>query len=303
MAFLTLGVLLSGVMTVVFKASATNGWNGSKIIMVNYLTAVAIALFTLIQNKQLQLFNHALHGMNIGTLFTQKTRANSIALVLLLGCIQGFMFVEELIARQISTVQNGSVLTVFFSKAAFVGNILISALLWKEQPSALQWAGIALIIVALILTTGNLKTLSAHRPLLFVLLMIGGVIVESINKSVVVYIRPEHNALFIGIVFLVALLLCTALNAWIAQKRGETFLPNKQEILFGVLLGVVNMLAMWANLKSLDALPTSIVFPTQAAGNLLLAFILGRVLFREPINKKLMVALGIAVVSLIIINI
>lgn len=302
MIFLIFNVLISSVIMVIFKLSAQKGWNGDKIIMMNYVAAAALSLFSLFQSGQ-HLMVAQLKNADPAALFTQKNLANSVALGIIFGCVQGCMYMIELVVRKTSTAQNGAGLTTFFSKSAFIGILLLSALIWKEYPTAVQWFGIALIIIALILTTGDLKTLRAESPILFLLLMVNGTIIETIHKAVTVYILPEHNPLFLSIVFCMALLLCIGKSIWAARKSGEKIFPNKPEILSGLLLGFVNTLVAWSSLKSLDALPTSIVFPTQAAGNLLLVFILGKAVFHEPSSKKLMISLVIAVVSLILINV
>lgn len=301
MVFLILNVLISSVMMVVFKVSALKGWNGDKIILVNYVAATTISLSGLLSGGRC-LAIAALANADIRAPFTQKTLANSIALCLIFGCVQGCMFVVELMVRQASTAQNGAGLTTFFSKSAFVGNILLSAFIWREMPAKLQWLGIGLIVIALILTTGDLKTLHAGKPMLFALLMLGGTVVETMNKAVTVYVLPAHSLLFLSVVFSVALATCLVKNVGQAQKSGGRLVPNKHELFAGVLLGVTNTLASWSSLKALDALPASVVFATQAAGNLLLVFLLGKVVFHEPSSKKLIASLGIAAVSLVLIN-
>lgn len=300
MIFLFFNVVLSSVMVLVFKISAQKGWNGDKIILVNYVVAAGMSLFSLLGSGQ----GAVLAGQEDGgaALFAKDSLACSITLGVATGLVQGGAYVLDLTVRSASIAQNGAGLTTFFSKSTFAVTIIISALVWRELPTALQWGGIALIIAALVLTTADLKTLKARKPLLFLLLVATGTLIEVTSKAVAVYVWPQHNSLFLTVVFSTALVICIVKNLWAKAKTGERLTPARPELALGVLFGITNMLVAWTHLKALGALPASVVFPTQAAGNLLLVFLLGRVFFHEDSSKRLVLSLGIAVAGLVLIN-
>ena len=301
MVFLILNVLMSSVMMLVFKLSSKKAWNGDKIILVNYMTAAACSLVSLLVNRQGGV-SFTLAQAELATLFTRKTLANSAAVGLLFGLAQGFLFVMELMLRSASTDRNGAGITIFFSKAAFVGNITLSALIWRELPTVWQWTAILMILLALAMTSSDLKHLRVRSPLLLGLLVLSGTLLETMNKAVTVYVLPEHNALYLTITFCVALAVCIGRTAWACVREKKRFEMGPAEWAAGGVLGLSNVLATSLSLKALELLPASVVFSTQAAGNLLLVFLMGRFVFKEPASRNLVISIAIAVVSLVLIH-
>lgn len=302
MIFLALNIFASSMMTIIFKISAVKKWDGDHVMLVNYIIAVLISLGSAISGGQLSSFV-AVGQADFSTLLTETTPGNSIAISIILGGVLGCVFMLNLLVSKASIAKNGAGLSTFFSKSAFLGGILFSAIIWKETPSSLQWAGAALILAALILMADDVKTLEIGSPTLFPILILGGAIVELIYKAFAEYALPGHKPIFMLIVFFVALLMCVVKNIELTKSSSAAFRLTKQEILLGLCLGTANTSASLFQLKALELFPTSIVFPTQAAGSLLLIYIICAVFFHEPLSKKQLAAVGISVVSLILVNV
>ena len=96
--------------------------------------------------------------------------------------------------------------------------------------------------------------------------------------------------------FLTALLLCTALIFAKRQRLG------KWEVLFGILIGVPNYISSRFLLLSLDSVPAVVAYPTYSVGAIVLISLAGFAVFHERFTRRRLAALGVILISLVLLN-
>ena len=132
--------------------------------------------------------------------------------------------------------------------------------------------------------------------LLLLLLSCGGC--DVMSKVFEVYGNANLSGHFLLYTFLTALGLCILLIAF--RKQG---LPGKAEWSFGFLVGIPNYFAAKFLLASLTSLPAVIVYPVYSVATLLVVTIAGVLLFRERLRNHQWAALGMILLSLILLNV
>jgi len=126
---------------------------------------------------------------------------------------------------------------------------------------------------------------------------------ELASKCVVNYSLEGFNSLMVSTTFPTALVLCI-IHVVIVHSREHTPLRiSLRDVIGGVCLGLPNVCGSYLALKALETLPGNIMFPTNAAGNLVAVTLAGVIFFRERLNKKQIAAVCLMVISLILINI
>lgn len=218
-----------------------------------------------------------------------------IGLTLGLGAVNGFVYLAGFVLLQRNVSRSGVVLSSTFMKLGLLVTMVISIVFFGEQPSVLQMVGFALAVGAIILI--NYKGGAGRfNPWLLVLMVTGG-LCDGMSK---VYEEVGPSALsgqFLFYTFFVALLLCLALAA--AKKQ----LPQKWEWLFGILIGVPNYYSCKFLLFSLATVPGVIAYPVYSVAGILIVTMAGVLLFRERLERRQWLALGIILLSLILLNV
>ena len=96
--------------------------------------------------------------------------------------------------------------------------------------------------------------------------------------------------------FAFALLLCTALC--IAKKQKLTVM----DALFGLAIGIPNYCSTKFLLWSLGSVPAVVAYPTYSVGTIVLVTLAGVMAFREKLSKRKLIALGVIVAALALLN-
>ncbi|MDO5829234.1 MAG: hypothetical protein Q4Q25_03685, partial [Methanocorpusculum sp.] len=76
-----------------------------------------------------------------------------------------------------------------------------------------------------------------------------------------------------------------------------------KDIFYGVLLGLSNLGNNFFKIKALEVLPASVVIPAVAVGALIITSLAGILFFKEKANRLYVLALVLAVVSIIMLNV
>lgn len=291
MIYLLLSVAAGCVITIVFKEAALRNRNNDQIVTINYAAAVLISLISAWREGVFSNLRQTGDGVSA-----------SIWLALLLGGALGVVYLVNLNVTNASIAKNGAVLTTFFFKASFVGVVLLSALIWADIPNPLQCLGIVLIFIALWLISGSLKNMNAQMPLLLLFVLLAGVFIDLSFKAFSVYALPAYKSLLVLVIFSVAFLLSVVKYLYGAFQKKQSLVPAFPEVVLGICAGAGNTLVSLFQLKALERLPASLVYPSLAAGNLLVIFLIGKFGYREPSGKKEGLAVGLALVSLVLIN-
>ena len=96
--------------------------------------------------------------------------------------------------------------------------------------------------------------------------------------------------------FATAMILCTALCA--AKKQRLTAV----DALFGLAIGVPNYFSTKFLLWSLGAVPAVVAYPTYSVGTIVMVTLAGVMLFREKLSRRKLIALGVIIAALALLN-
>ncbi len=282
MHYLLLAIVCSAAIALVFRYSEITGRNRYAVTSANYLAACLVA----------------------AALAARAARPAPDALrwALLVGLGAGFFFFAAFISYQVSVRRHGVGLAGAFAKLGILLPMALSLVLWREQPSALQWLGIALACMAIVAVNlpaargGEKASLRrALRPALLLLFLFGG-IAEFSNKVFQRHGLPEAKSIFLLATFAVAFLF--SLGALARARRPV----RAGDALVGVAVGIPNLFSSFFLILALDRMPAAVAFPAYGAGTILILALAGAGLFRERLSGREWLAMAMITAALVLIN-
>ena len=216
---------------------------------------------------------------------------------LLMGSVNGLLYLGGFVLLQINVRRNGVVLSSTFMKLGLLVSIAVSVIFFHEVPDLLQVIGFCLAVAAIILINFRKESggEAGFKAGLILMLLAGGM-GDAMAKIFEELGDPALEPQFLIYTFLVALILCTALMLSKKQK------PGKWEILFGLLIGVPNFFSARFLLAALRYLPAVIVYPSFSVGTILTVTLSGTFLFREKLSRQQQIGTGLILFSLLLLN-
>ena len=136
--------------------------------------------------------------------------------------------------------------------------------------------------------------------MLLLLIFISGTIMETGNKLISKYAITGYNTAYLTVLFGVALVFILIHNYRTEGGKFKAF--TGKDIFYGMLLGLSNLGNNFFKIKALEVMPASIVIPAVAAGALIITSLVGILFFKEKANKLYVLALVLAVISIIMLN-
>ena len=302
MLYLSLAIICSSTIAFIFKFSEKRKMNQYVITSSNYFIASAISLFMIMNNnllvglvKEKSFFNEWHFVLSQDQLLLSPY--NSVLWGLAVGSISGLFFFFSFLYYQKSVKENGVGLSGTFAKLGILIPMIFSILIWKEFPSGIQWVGIVLSLVSIVmvnLSFDSIQKFDFNKTIL--LLFVFGGIAEFSNKFYQKYALSSYKDVFLFSVFLIAFLI----SFFYANKHKTKW--KIKEVLTGFAVGIPNLFSSYFLILSLDSLSTSVAFPIYSAASIVLINIGGFLIFKEKISTKNKLAIGIVVVALILIN-
>lgn len=223
-------------------------------------------------------------------------RESGLGFALGLGLISGAMYLGSFMLLQWNIRVNGVVLPATFMKLGVIVPTLTSILAFGEVPRAAQICGIVLAIVAILLIQLEKGSARAKNALGLVILLIAGGSTDVLSK---IYEQLGNAALsdqYLLYTFFVALVLC----ALLAKAKGQKLAIR--DIAFGLLVGVPNYFSARFLLLSLSAVPAVIAYPTYSVGTIVLITLVGRAVFSEKLSRRQLIAMGVILAALVLLN-
>lgn len=286
MIYLLLAILSSTLIPIIFKVAHNKKVNEPIVITMNYFTISLIMLFTTLGKG---LFNDLLKHITIDL-------TNTYFLTFLIGAISGYFFYISFYYYQKSVRQCGATLAGAFGKMGILIPAILSLILWREFPSNIQWVGILLAVIAIVIMMFDFKNmkLSQLHKVLIIFLVLGG-LGDFSTKVFQVYSDVNIKELYLLITFFSAMIFslpqsikCGGVKSW--------------DLILGSLIGVPNVLASYFLILALTELVAVIVFPIFSGGTVVLVALLSLMIFRERLVLKQYIGIGLMIISLIIIS-
>ena len=282
MIYLAINILSSTFMACIFKIADRMKADKNRVILINYITASLSSFFWI---------------------FSMGGNAEPAAFhtnFYLFAAATGVFFCVSLYAQKISNTHNGVNRTAFFNKLGFMPCLFITWFVWKESPTINQVLAILVILISLyIMLWSGHSSPSSNALALFAVIFTAG-FVDFTGKAFTRYYPTSQNFYFTAAYYGFAII--PAFIFLVISEKKNSFAFRRQDIVIGILAGVFNLVTNAAKLKSLSLFSTSIVLPFLAAGTLSLTTLVGWKLFGEKITSKTIIAIILATISLIIIN-
>ncbi len=217
---------------------------------------------------------------------------------LLMGSVNGLLYLGGFVLLQINVRRNGVVLSSTFMKLGLLVSIAVSVIFFHEVPDLLQVIGFCLAVAAIILINFRKESggEAGFKAGLILMLLAGGM-GDAMAKIFEELGDPALESQFLIYTFLVALILCTALMLSKKQK------PGKWEILFGLLIGVPNFFSAKFLLGALEHISAVIVYPVYSVATILVVSLTGVLAFRERLEKRQWIGMGLILVALVLLNV
>ncbi len=278
MLYLVLAIVSSVTMACVIKVSEGAGANRLGVAFVNYCIAAAVCFL----------------------LWLAHDAVPTSGLTAACGIFAGITWAVSLILIMYAIRWIGIAISSTVIRIAVVIPIILSILIWSEIPNIVQSAGIALAATAIVLLSLRAvrqeKRFHARDVLVVLAVWFAGGAAEFSNKLYAQVGTQEEKSGFLVVLFLVA---AGFTLLWL-KGTGKSIL--KKEFSYGIAVGVPNAFSGLFKVSALQVLPGTIVFPTIAAAGVLLAVLLGVLIWREKLGLKGAVGIAIAVFALILVN-
>jgi len=276
MIYLILATLTSAMVSVIMRFSEKHVRNNISLLAVNYFLCAVI-----------------------GGIYTGSARLfpamEGLGLTLFMGVIGGILFLASFMLLQWNIGKNGVLLPTTFMKLGVIIPVLLSIVVFGEAPRIIQIIGIALAVFAILIMNGK-GTEAAKSTLGLVLLLVTTGFCNCMSKIFEEIGPSAFSDHFLFYIFGTAFILCTG----ICLLKGQRF--TRHELLWGLAIGVPNYFSSRFMLLSLSHIPASIAYPSYSVGAIVLVALAGVLLFREKIARRRLIALGIILIALAMLN-
>lgn len=302
MFYLFLATACSATIALIFKYANNSNANRYLVTSSNYFTAFSISLIMIV-------YKDLLIGLEKNEKFVEEftyllthdsytlSAYSSIVWAIIVGSLAGIFFFSSFIYYQKSINENGVSISGTFSKLGILIPMIFSIIIWKEYPTKIQWIGIFLSIISILIVNLSSESLNKFdiKPSIILLFLLNGM-AEFSNKIYQNYGLNKYKDVFLLFVFLMAFLI----SLFFIIKDGIKF--NKKDILIGLAVGIPNLFSSYFLIQSLETIKTSVAFPVFSAGSIVIINLAGYFIFKEKISSKNKFAIGIIIIALVLIN-
>ena len=302
MIYLVIGILISCIMPIIFRFTEPKGYDGDNVTWVNYIVCSVVSLVRALSDGAFEAVP-AMTELDMATLVSEKSLAATGFWAILLGVFSGFLYLSSLVAARRSYLRNGVGITVMFEKCSFLIALVLGVILWSNIPTLIQIVGIVLATIAIgISVTGRSESRLASVGLLLVCFVEVGFIQLFSNAFMEYAVDNRYQGLFMLGIFGTAAISCGFFVKHRNKKRGTPVKIAFKEMLAGAAVGLVNVSNTTLQLKALETLSPAIVFPSLAAGSLVISTVASRILFKEKMSGRQLISAVITMVSLVLVN-
>lgn len=281
MGFLITAMMCSSSVNLTFAYAKSKGMDTLHVTFFNYLAAFALSAFIFMRN--------------ITASASYLTVLADQAFLPIFAAYTGVIYLTCFLGIQFSVIKNGPSITTMFNRLGMIVPVAVSIVIFNEMPTPFRWIGIILAIVALIAYSYDRGF--QFNGLLFTVFVLGGA-AELSNKLFSALFDESFKPFYLLIVFGT----CTIITVFILKFRSHKGSITGKEIQAGIFLGTANFSTAFFILKSLVALPSTIVYPSLSVGVILITALVSKLFFGEVFTRKVCFVLLLTIVSLIFIN-
>lgn len=307
MIYLILAILCSSSIALIFKFSETSNMNRFVVTTSNYLIAFTTSLILI---------------------FIEGTPWTFFSFWL--GSLAGIFFFLSFYLYQRSVRESGASLSGAFGKMGILIPMILSVIIWNEMPGIIQWIGIGLALLSIILVNIPSKKEKKNFHIDLIFLFIFGGMAEFFNKIFQKYAAQSTDKnVFLFFVFFSAFIISLSFSLVKRNKGGGSTgfdvsqqnlspllpLPTKKispvvkpssllfpSVVTGLAVGVPNLFSSFFLIMSLDHIKTAVVFPIYSAGSITLITVASTLFFGEKLKLKEKLSIVVTVIALILVN-
>ena len=301
MLYLLLAVVSSVLISVLMRVSEKSVKNPMLLFVANYFVCIIISIAYMGQ------FAVDLHAPKIGT-------------ALVLGVCSGILYLLGFVLLQYNIRKNGVVLSSTFMRLGVLVPTAMAVLVFHEKPSATQLLGFLVAVAAILvmnLKFGEAKTVprtekenvdqvkaptekkNAPGIVWLIILLLTGGFTDSLANVYDKAGNPDLKNQYLLFIFFVAF-VCSVIGALLQVKKQKT---NYMDFIWGFLIGIPNYYSARFLLLSLGQLPAILVYPALNVATILIVTIIGVIGFKEKLEKNKVIALGMILLALVLLNI
>ncbi|CAM1347987.1 EamA family transporter [Tenacibaculum crassostreae] len=285
MIYLLLSILFSTSLFVIFKYFEIFKVNTLQAIVVNYIVAFLLGMFSANTFNQL------------GSIPTQPWVYGAMFL--------GLLFVTIFFVMAMTAQKNGVSVASIAGKMSVVVPIIFGIILYNESVTALKVVGIIIALVAVYLSSVKEEKSTQQAGLLFpVLLFLGSGVIDTTLKYVETnYVTNNDVDFFSGSLFGFAAvfgLLILIFKQFVSKGKFEF-----KSIVAGIALGIPNYYSIVFLIKALQNknFESSTLFTVNNVGIVIVSTLVGLLLFSEKFSTKNKIGVALAVLGIILVTI
>lgn len=277
MLYLILAVLASMLVSVLMRVSSRFSRNGMTMLASNYamctVAAAVLAGWPLIPSSE------------------------GIGVTLALGGVNGVLYLAGFVLLRWCIGRSGVVLPATFQKLGVVIPTVAAMTVFGEAVRWPQLLGVGAAVAAILVMQDKREEsgVTGLGGLIALLVVCGGCeVMSKVFAHLGLTALDDH---FLFYTFAVALVLCVALC--FIKKQGVTW----GDVLCGFAIGIPNYLCAFFVLGALREMPAVIVYPTYSAGTIVLVTLVGMLFFKEKLSRRKLIALGMILAALVLLNV
>ena len=285
MIYLILSILISSLLYVIFKYFGIYKVNTLQAIVVNYIVAFTLGMFSANSFSQLE------------TIPEQPWLKGAVFL--------GLLFVSIFFVMAKTSQENGVSVASIAGKMSVVIPVIFGVILYNESVTFLKVIGILIALVAVYLSSVKEEKSKVKASLLLpILLFFGSGIIDTSLKYVETnFVAPDKVDFFSGSLFgfaavfgIIILLIKSVIN-----KEKFEF----KSILGGIALGIPNYYSIVFLIKALQnkGFESSTLFTINNVGIVVVSTLIGLLLFKESFSLKNKIGVALAILGIVLVTI
>ena len=278
MIFLLLSIISSVLIAVVIRINEDSDLDRSGVMLFNYIAATVLAF-----------------------LFMDTERVFNVSKQLIpISFVSGSIYVTAFMVYMKAVGRIGLAVPVTITRVSVLLPVLGSVLIFSERMSLYQVAGFILAVLAIYLFSGaSTKDTSVSKRSEILLLIVLFVLMGSGDFSLKIFQQLYPQAYLMNFIFLAFVIASLYTFVMVVIRRVHI---SRRIIVGGIILGIPNFASAFFILKVLQKFPGSIAFPLNNIGIIILSTFVGRLFWRERLHRQAMIAMGLSILAVILLN-
>ena len=220
----------------------------------------------------------------------------------------GGRFVAGFLLLMKAIRSTGLAITGSVARTATIGPIILSIIIYHEQPDPLRILGILLGLITFIFLGLSQRADAKKKSYDFgtILLLTLLFFVMTLNEFSMMIAQANHveHGPLLFYLFGCSAVICWRIIAFrsIQGKQQASAAIERHDLLLGGLLGIPSCLASWFLIQALHEVPASVVFPIVSAGGVVTATLAAVSIWRKQLTRPAWIGIGFAAVAVVLLG-